>query len=284
MLNNLRKIFGYKFPRLGKTVNKLFFKLVNKLVKKKIRCELFPNIFVDLNLQDLTQQATFWMGDRFEYPTPQIFKDWGGSSDILFFDIGSNYGFYSYLMQSYFKNIKCYAFEPNPKTFGFFKDTVTANNLVNKIFPFNIGLGNKQEILTLHPGVEDSGHSTFSPHPEFKDTSIGMIKIDTFDNWRVLNNIEMPSSQRWIAKIDVEGFELKVLKGMEAALKSKAFIGISVEVLNFTLALNNNKPSDIEELLNSYGYIKIPKNKILEKYKRTKTENSFFVPEDSQFL
>jgi len=201
-----------------------------------------------------------------------------GGADILFFDIGSNYGFYSYLMQSYFKNIKCFAFEPNPKTFGFLKNTVKANNLVGKIFPFNIGLGNKQEILTLHPGVKDSGHSTFLPHPEFKDTSIGMIKIDTFDNWRVLNNIELPSFPKWIAKIDVEGFELSVLKGMEIALRSKAFIGISVELLDFTLALNNNKSSDIEELLNAYGYIKISNNKILEKYKRIKTANSFFVP------
>lgn len=187
-------------------------------------------------------------------------------------------------MYSNLKDITCYAFEPNPKTFVFLKNIVTANNLVWKIFPFNIGLGNKQETLILHPGVEDSGHSTFLPHPEFKDTSIGMIKIDTFDNWRVLNNIELPLSPQWIAKIDVEGFELNVLKGMETALKSKAFIGISVEVLDFTLALNNNKSSEIEELLNTFGYYKISNVKLLEKYKRIKTANSFFVPKDSNLF
>jgi len=79
MLNKLRKLFGYKFPRLGKIASGLFFKLMND----NVRCELFPNIFVELNLQDLTQRSTFWMGDRFEYPTSQVFKTWGGRYFIL---------------------------------------------------------------------------------------------------------------------------------------------------------------------------------------------------------
>lgn len=74
MLNKIRKLFGYQFPRLGSVVNKLFFKIVSK----EIKCELFPNIWVNLNLKDLTQQSTFWQGDRFEFPTPQILRDWGG--------------------------------------------------------------------------------------------------------------------------------------------------------------------------------------------------------------
>jgi len=105
MLNQIRKFCGYKFPRLGPTVNKLFFKLINDEVK----CEIFPNIWSRLNLKDFTQQSTFWMGDRFEYPTPHILRRWASEvgADCLFFDIGSNYGFYSYLIYSSFKNVKC---------------------------------------------------------------------------------------------------------------------------------------------------------------------------------
>jgi len=150
--------------------------------------------------------------------------------------------------------------------------------MVEKIFPFNIGLGSKQEVLSLHPGVEDSGHSTFLPHPDFKDTSIGEIKIETFDNWLIKNNIELPLTPKWIAKIDVEGFELNVLKGMEKSLRAKAFFGISVEILENTLALNNNKPTEIEDYLISCGYVKLSDKDILQKYKRIKTANSFFIP------
>jgi len=158
------------------------------------------------------------------------------------------------------------------------KNIITFNNLVVNIFAFNIGLGNKEEVLSLHPGVEDSGHSTFLPHPDFKDTSIGEIKIETFDNWRIKNNIELPLTPKWIAKIDVEGFELNVLKGMEKSLKAKAFIGLSVEILEHTLALNNNNPLEIEEYLASVGYVKISNKDILRKYKRIKTANFFFIP------
>jgi len=76
----------------------------------------------------------------------------------------------------------------------------------------------------------------------------------------------------------VEGFELNVLKGMEESLRAKAFAGISVEILENTLALNNNKPQDIEDYLVSVGYMKLSDEDIRQKYKRMKTDNSFFVP------
>jgi len=208
----------------------------------------------------------------------------GGGANRLFFDIGSNYGFYSYLMSYYFPEMNCYAFEPNPKTFGFLNEMIISNNLVDKILPSNIGLGDKKEFLALHPGVEDSGHSTFLPHPEFKDSSIGTIEINTFEDWIASKNLILPTDPQWIAKIDVEGFELNVLKGMQTALRNKSFIGISVEILEHTLALNNSKPSDIEEFLNEFEYIKISNNQLIKKYKRINTANSFFIPKGSQLF
>ena len=187
-------------------------------------------------------------------------------------------------MYSSLREIKCYAFEPNPTTFEMIKSIITENNLDEDIFAFNIGLGNKEEVLPLHPGIEDSGHSTFLPHPDFKDTSIGEINIEPFDKWREKNNIELPTKPKWVAKIDVEGFELNVLKGMGKSLKAKAFIGISVEILENTLALNNSKSTDIENYLNEVGYTKIPNEKIIKKYKRINTANWFFVPNGSLVL
>ena len=181
-------------------------------------------------------------------------------------------------MYSSLKNIKCYAFEPNPKTFALVNTIVTKNNLGKDIYAFNIGLGDKEETLSLHPGLEDSGHSTFLPHPDFKDISIGKINIETFDNWRERNNIKLPPKPQWVAKIDVEGFEMNVLRGMEKSLMAKAFIGISVEILENTLALNNNLPADIDVYLNSVGYRKITEDEIMKKYKRINTANSFFIP------
>ena len=278
IVNIIRKLLGYKFPHLGKTINNLFFKLISD----QIYCEIFPNIHINLSLKDLTQQSTFWMGDRFEYPTSHIIRKWGGNSECLFFDIGANYGFYSYLVCSYFeKRVKCYAFEPNPKTFSLLLETIKKNDLLNTIIPENIGLSNKIEKLILHPGINDSGHSTFLPHPELKKYSTEPIELKTFDIWRIEKKIKLPPNPKWIVKIDVEGLELNVLQGMVNSLKNQSFIGIVIEVLDYTLSLNYNKSSDIEQILNYYGYRKITKQEILSIYRKINTMNSFFVPINS---
>ena len=65
---------------------------------------------------------------------------------------------------------------------------------------------------------------------------------------------------------------------MKKSLKTKAFRGINVEILENTLALNNNLPADIETYLNSVGYKKMTEEEILKRYKRINTANSFFTP------
>jgi FkbM family methyltransferase len=273
MWNKFRKFLGYKFPRLGRLLSQV---LIN-LIKSPIDVELFPNIKVDMNLKDLTQQATFWQGDRFEYPTAKVFKEYAGNCK-LFFDIGSNYGFYSYLMHSYFEHLKCFAFEPNPNTFAKIEKIIEYNNL-DRMKCFQIGLGDKNYMLDLHPGIEDSGHSTFLEHPEFKMKTVGEeVQIKPFDEWRIDHAIGIPIKPAWIAKIDVEGFELNVLKGMEESLRSKAFIILSVEILAHTLLLNNNKPEDIYNYLAKFNYKPLSKEYFKKEYGHVNTENVFFVP------
>ena len=98
----MRRSLGYKFPRSGRTANALFF----KVAPRQIQTELFPGIHVQLDLRDLTQRTTYWQGDRFEYPTPSILSGWAAQGAERFFDIGSNYGFFSYYMLSHHRKLK----------------------------------------------------------------------------------------------------------------------------------------------------------------------------------
>ena len=270
MINTVRKLCGYKFPRSGKLIFNSFF----KMAPKNITCELFPGIIVKLNLNDLTMRATFWQGDRFEFPTTAVFKSWGG---VKFFDIGANYGFYSLLILHKINNIMVYAFEPNAMTFRHLESTKISNRL-DRLRIFNCGLGSKNEHLELHPGTDDAGHSTFLNHQVFTHLSLGKIPIATFDTWTQDHEISYPDNPAWIAKIDVEGMELSVLKGMESALTRKAFKGICIEVLEHTLALNGHKPEDIFQFLSKFGYHPITQEKLIKKYGRISTMNVFFVP------
>ena len=268
MINAMRKFFGYKFPRTGKFINQILF----KIIPPEIFCELFPKIKVTLNLKDLTHRATFWQGERFEFPTTRILKLWGGSS---FFDIGANYGFYSFFMLTTFPDIQVYAFEPNLSTYNHILQ-IKEDNDSKSLQIFNIGLGSKETEANLYLGGDDSGHSTFLDHPDFLSILAEKVKISTFDQWRVDQNLDLPKQPEWVAKIDVEGMEFDVLIGMKNALEMKAFKGIIIEVLDFTLALANRKSKDIFNFMNSVGYKPINEADLLSRYGRINTANVFF--------
>ncbi|MGB8466071.1 MAG: FkbM family methyltransferase, partial [Terrimicrobiaceae bacterium] len=91
-----------------------------------------------MNLGDLTQRSTFWQGSRFEAPTAQILARFGAGAKV-FFDIGSNYGFFSYWTLHRLPGIEVYAFEPNPKTFETMRRARLENSL-NRLHPQRVGL------------------------------------------------------------------------------------------------------------------------------------------------
>jgi len=245
----IRHSLGYRFPPLGSTANRLFF----KLVPDQIHAEIFPGISVPLDFNDTTQRTTYWQGDRFEYPTIPILSKWASAGATHFFDIGANYGFFSYFMLSKFREITVHAFEPNPATFRL-TERIKSTNQLSRFHPHPIGFSDSNQTLKLHPGTSDSGHSTFGEHPELCDNSTEEIPVERFDSWRQRAGISIPDAPAWIAKIDVEGFEPKVLAGMVEALQARAFIGLVVEVNPYTLQFCSSTIEAIYTPLISAGY------------------------------
>ena len=64
----------------------------------------------------------------------------------------------------------------------------------------------------------------------------------------------LPLTPSWVAKIDVEGFEVKVLKGMRQSLQAHAFIGLCVEVNHFSLNFCGETGQSIYDWMGSFGY------------------------------
>jgi hypothetical protein len=93
-----------------------------------------------------------------------------------------------------------------------------------------------------------------------------------FDEWRHQAGIELPSEPRGVAKIHVEGFEAKVLRGMAESLKHKAFIGLAVEFNAYTLAFCGSSITEVTALLQDAGYT-------MERIKgESRILNRFFAP------
>lgn len=123
-------------------------------------------------------------------------------------DAGANIGNHSLYFSRYFKQVL--AFEPNPSTFRLLRFNT---ELVDNIQLLNQGLGDEPGTLML---VEDSmnmGASSIVKQAGAEDRQIP-IDIQTLDTATAdIDRIAM-------IKIDVEGFEINVLKGAGALIAS----------------------------------------------------------------
>jgi len=83
----------------------------------------------------------------------------------------------------------------------------TFSNANNKVLLYNLGLGEKKDKLFFNVNPLDSDLGTFSKYNSTEDIIKDKIDIDTIDNIR--EKVGKPD----VIKIDVEGFELYVIKG-----------------------------------------------------------------------
>lgn len=265
-LDYLRRCSGYRFPRVGPA-----YHILKHLLPKKVDTLLFPGIRLELDLEDETQLSTYWRGPRFERPTPKILASWGKAGAKTFFDIGANYGFFSYWMLWQCPNLAVYAFDPHPLNYQIML-TAKKRNALERFYPVALALGDERQMATLRHGLTDSGHSTLAPHPQLAATSRTMVTVVAFDDWCAERSLVAQAGE-WVAKIDVEGYEKKVLLGMRKALAQKAFCGLVVEINPYTLSLMDTNPSEILHLLCDFGY-----RPLNIRIKRRDTMNMFFVP------
>lgn len=128
-------------------------------------------------------------------------------------DIGANEGQFADKMHSLFSETMIYSFEPIPEAFDQleknFKD-------IEQIKGFNLALGDAAGEITFNKN-ESTASSSFlemtDTHTESFDfavkTSPITVKVDTLDNVMSREKTDLPM----LIKIDVQGFEEKVIKG-----------------------------------------------------------------------
>jgi hypothetical protein len=130
--------------------------------------------------------------------------------------------------------------------------------------------------MVLRTGADDSGHSTLGLHPGLIGRAFD-VPVVPFDVWMKKSGLRLPSAPTWIAKIDVEGFECHVLRGMRAALQAHAFVGLMIEINPFTLSLFGQEPVDVFSFLDEMGYVSGERHK-LQGLRPGDWFNAFFVP------
>lgn len=163
--------------------------------------------------------------------------------DEIFIDVGANIGSYTILASAEIGAIS-YSFEPIERTFIQLQDNVVVNGISDKANIYNIGLSSKAGELYFSDENDTALNHVLNENDLSKNKK--RVEVYTLDSRLIGLN---PS----LIKIDVEGFELEVLKGASETLNKTSLKAIIIELNGSSLNYGFND-QDIHNLLLSIGF------------------------------
>lgn len=162
----------------------------------------------------------------------------------LFIDVGANVGIYTTLVSKE-TGANSISIEPVKKTFEILVANIKLNQLESKTQLLQIGLGEHQGELFFTQNKDSENHVINEADlAQTKDVEI--VSIDTLDT--VCKN-----KTPLIIKIDVEGFETKVLNGAKRLLNDENLKGVLIE-LNGSGMRYGFEDKNINKLLVGLGF------------------------------
>jgi FkbM family methyltransferase len=167
---------------------------------------------------------------------------WNPEKEDIIFDAGAHIGLYSIRAARFLNKGQVIAIEPFYENINLLKKNVALNKMNTKIKIIELGLSDNNGYQELFISRAGSGsHSIVDKSVGNKSVKIRTIRLDDLVKKFKLKRLD-------IIKIDVEGAELKVLRGAKNTLrKFKPKLIIEVHPLLVKL-------SSIESLLKKYKY------------------------------
>jgi FkbM family methyltransferase len=143
-------------------------------------------------------------------------------------------------------------FEPVPTTFKILKE-----NIGNKAILHNVALGNENKKIEMYIETANQGqsssilepgiHTRQYPHITFDNKlEVDMVRLDDF--------IEESTDYNFI-NIDVQGYELEVMKGAVDTLKNVDYI--MSEVNRDEVYINCSKVDELDSFLSDFGFSRV---------------------------
>lgn len=190
-------------------------------------------------------------------------------------DVGAHHGETIKLFLKYFKLNVIYSFEPSKKNFKVLYNQLNflkKKNKQTKIYIFNQGLGEKNYETILNNTLESSSSTINEINKEskyYKRKIKSLITtsdkyIENFEKIKVITLDNFFSNQKLkkidLLKIDTEGYELNILKGIKNNTKNIKYIYFEHHYDN--MIKKNYTFSDIKELLNNYNFAQVFKIKM----------------------
>jgi len=252
VLNNLSKIPNLFF------VQSL---LTHPIVRRSLLFNVIDKITLTQNIYDsrkdkeyifhTTHYHTYKRAITFFKKEPETL-DWidNFNNTDIFYDIGANIGLYTVYAAVNNKAKQVYAFEPESLNYADLNKNISINEISEKVLGFNIALSDrnisdKLYVHDLHPGgsMTNFGETTDYIQRSNRKFKQGCLSF-TLDAFIKKYKLPFPNH----IKIDVDGLELKILKGAINTLATNQLQTIQIEIYE-----NHDDTKEMFEILNNAG-------------------------------
>jgi FkbM family methyltransferase len=236
ILNNLMKLPIIK--RIIPSILKLNIRLTGSYKKETI----VEGVLLNLDLRHLIDRRVFLhkgYEDELYFKLVDVIKK---NQVDFFLDIGSCWGIYSLRLAKRFKNLKILAFDPIKLNIGRLRQSIKKNKFKN-IKIFHTALGNDKGVISL--GTNEN----FSPNYQINNKNPVIIEKSKIN---LIDNLITFKKRILVLKIDVESFEVEVLKGAKKLLMNNNCF-VQIEIIRANM-------EEVVIFLKKIGYQLISKN------------------------
>jgi FkbM family methyltransferase len=195
------------------------------------------NLIFEIDIRESIERKTYFISEYEKKRMDQLHLLSKKINSEILIDIGAHIGFYSILSSHRFEQL--YSFEPNERNFKVLKKNIDKNKLKN-IKISNFGLGEKEEVLIGNSNTKGELFQTsgFAINKDNKKGESVILKKG--------DDVLQFKNKTLTIKIDVEGFEFFVLKGLKNNLINNSCV-LQIEIWE-----KNN--DEVHSFLNSLGY------------------------------
>lgn len=184
------------------------------------------------------------LGGEFERHTCELISCF--DADAVCLDVGANIGMTTLLMSKLFKEV--YSFEPVPSTFSLLKRNVERNRLEN-VALFNFALGSEAFSAEIQFWEGNRSGGFINDVTKASDGHVTeKIMVERGDV--ILQERHLTCS---FIKIDVEGYELHALRGLEQSIsQSKPVVMLEANHWCLNALQRTSMPDFVDELLDTF--------------------------------
>ena len=200
-------------PEQAKTLLKGLHYLVSRFLLRKqyLTARAIHGITLKFKTEDAVGRYVYKHG-IYEPEITRLIESVSFTYGDVFIDVGAHVGWYSILVDKLSpEGVRIFSFEPDPLNYELLKENIELNR-ADKVFPINTAIGerNGKATLYLYPDKNRGRHSLMPLH-NHRTIEVGVLSLDSFIRERSITKIKL-------LKVDVEGYELAVLKGARESL------------------------------------------------------------------